>query len=159
MTLGVRSFVHFAIGARERGWKMARFSFDHPVKGSDFPRETKRASALRCTVLDAKSDAACPWSTRKSQGREKPIARHCTLPVTVPCITHSTPTHCTQHRYSLHFLGFAHSATHTLRITAHCTGHCRVVSACRGPTYGEPWRRPPGAPRRHSRGSPPSYLC
>ena len=34
----------------------------------------------------------------------------------------------------------------------------RRRSACRGPTYGEPWRRPPGAPRRHSRGSPPSYL-
>ena len=34
----------------------------------------------------------------------------------------------------------------------------RRRSACRGPTYGEPWRRPSGAPRRHCRGSPPSYL-
>ena len=34
----------------------------------------------------------------------------------------------------------------------------RRRSACRGPTYGEPWRRPSGAPRRLCRGSPPSYL-
>ena len=34
----------------------------------------------------------------------------------------------------------------------------RRRSACRGPTYGEPWRRLSGAPRRLCRGSPPSYL-
>ena len=57
-----------------------------------------------------------------------------------------------------HCLGSVGSGTPAMRRPTSWGRRRRRRSACRGPTYGEPWRRPPGAPRRHSRGSPPSYL-
>ena len=93
---------------------------------------------LQCT-------ASLPWGSRQCNSCNAPP--HC-----LGAVGSATPAmHC------LTAPGAVDSATPAM--------HCLTVwrrrrrrSACRGPTYGEPWRRPSGAKRRLCRGSPPSYL-